>query len=84
MNRKTQEQHSAEERGVDSVQSAKAGGIEDVQQWVSKAKSTGLMEMLKKDGADFFDLIIVNDDLERAYKELKTSCLHWFWQAYDE
>jgi hypothetical protein len=52
---------------------------EDVHKWLAKAPGIDEYADLK----DFFDLKIVNDDSERAYKELREYCLKEFYQNYN-
>ncbi|KAJ3096826.1 hypothetical protein HDU97_005494 [Phlyctochytrium planicorne] len=61
---------------------------EEVQQWISKAgemseELEGLV--LGGDGQrKVFDLEIMNDDPDRAYKQLKEFCLSKYWEGYSE
>ncbi|KAI8895704.1 P-loop containing nucleoside triphosphate hydrolase protein [Globomyces pollinis-pini] len=51
-------------------------GSSDVQQWLDKA--------MQEEYQGEFDYTLVNDDLERAYKELKEYCLNLYWKEFDE
>ena len=46
-------------------------------QWVEKARAGNYV-----DGD--YDLVVVNDDLERAFKQLKEYCLSIYWKSFEE
>ncbi|KAL5039585.1 hypothetical protein BDV3_002837 [Batrachochytrium dendrobatidis] len=50
----------------------------EVKGWLAKAKHT-----LADHDATLFDFTVMNDDLERAYKELKEYCLGMYWKDFE-
>jgi guanylate kinase len=48
----------------------------NINQWVEKAKSGQFNE-------SDFDLVVVNDDLEKAYKKLKEYCISNYWADFE-
>ncbi|KAJ3412442.1 hypothetical protein HDV05_000746 [Chytridiales sp. JEL 0842] len=70
---------SSQQPSLDSV-AGKEPIDPDVALWLAKAP--GINEYANLD--NFFDLKIVNDDPEKAYRELKDFCLKEFYEHYDE
>lgn len=52
---------------------------EEMDNWVAKAP---VMEQYANE--KFFDYTLVNDDLEKAYQELKSFVLSQYWETYDD
>jgi guanylate kinase len=48
----------------------------ELENWIERIK--------KEEVTGEFDLMIVNDDLEDAYKQLKDFCLQRYWDDYDQ
>ncbi|KAL2916048.1 hypothetical protein HK105_204472 [Polyrhizophydium stewartii] len=51
----------------------------EVTSWLAKAEHTRA-----EFDASLFDLTVVNDDLERAYRELKEYCMSVYWKDFEE
>ena len=64
-----------------------------VAQWLDKAQRDTKQHLVGDQEAlfaeymnepEFFDAVIVNDDLDRAYTELKEFVMKYYWETYDD
>ncbi|KAJ3114620.1 hypothetical protein HDU96_001874 [Phlyctochytrium bullatum] len=61
----------------------------DVRQWMAKAGEVSeelraYLEDKGEGGSNFFDLEILNDDIDKAYNQLREFCLAKYWESYSE
>ncbi|KAI8925268.1 hypothetical protein BC831DRAFT_415235 [Entophlyctis helioformis] len=73
----TKEEGVAEAAGTGQGDSKDSGG--DVSSWLTKARHT-----ITDYDSSLFDFTLVNDELERAYAELKAYCMRVYWADFED